>query len=567
MVYSIIVKTSFLKNPLLWIAILLSLVVGRTLLTTKHFHTHDDIQVMRIADYAMCWEDGQIPCRWSKNLGKGYGYPLFIFYPPIIYFVPLLISKLGLSYIASLNIFMFMTLPIAAYGMFKLVHALTRERKLAFLGSVLYTFYPYHAQNIFIRGVLAENLAWSLLPFIFWQFYELIANNKKSYNPAILLTLIILTHNISSMIFLPITIFWCILLLLSIRKKSKRLKSTLALTIKNLLLPFFLSAFFLIPALVERTIVQSDSMIINYYSYLVHFVSVNQILFSNFWGYGGSGPDLLDGMAFMIGKAYWIAFALLAAHYLYTNRSERSQLLKPVFVVSIILAPIFTFMMHARSTPIWLLLEPLQYIQFPWRFLGVVGFFIVLFITYTAKYLPKNIKNSFIFLLAMVVIISNFSYFKPEKYDAYIDDDYITGQLSNEQKETHLYDYMPITVHRIPDRVADSPIYESEQNITDISDIKWRSNFTEVTITQEADNLITFSSIEYPHWQAYVDGTPVSHQVDSVTGFVEVHVSSGTHTVKITRIEPSYRKLGNIISIASLIYVLFLIRSSRNKKI
>lgn len=559
-----IVKKFISKNLLLLLALLLSMVIGRTLLTSQHFHTHDDIQVFRLADYEMCWEDGQIPCRWSKNLGKGYGYPLFVFYPPTIYFVPLLFNQLGLTNIASYNFFMFLTLPVAAYGMYRLTYALTRKKELAFLGSVLYSFYPYHAQNIFIRGVYAENLAWSLLPFVFWQFYELITENRKSHKPAILLALIFLTHNISSMLFYPLIIFWCILLLAKNRKKTKKYRETLKLTIKNLLLPIPLAAFFLVPALVERTIVQSDSMIMNYYSYLVHFASMNQILISDFWGYGGSGPDLLDGMSFMIGKPYWITFALLAGYYIYKNRKSRDRLFHPLVIMSLVFAPLFTFMMHIRSTPIWQLFTPLQYIQFPWRLLGVAGFFIILFITFAANQLPEKLRKYFVAIMAILVITLYFPFFKPEKYDKYQDEDFISGQFSNEQKESHLYDYMPTTVHQIPGEIASSAIYESENPIESTTNIVWRSNFTELTITQNSDNIITFSSIEYPDWQGYIDGEPVEHQVDSITGLVKLAVPSGTHQIRIERKEPAYRIFGNIISILTFTYLLLITIKNRN---
>lgn len=554
------------NNKWLLLALIIAIIAGRKLLTLKHFHIHDDLHIFRLNEYIECWRDGQIPCRWSNDLGKGYGYPVFIFYPPMMYFIPAIINLFGFSYIASFNIFSFLTFPLAAYGMYKLIASLTKNDKLSFLGSTLYTLYPYHASNIFIRGAYAENLAWALLPYIFWQFYELIINKKHSYKPAVFLTLIILTHNISSMLFYPITILWCLFLIIYSKKNIKNISNTLLMTAKNLVFPIFLSAFFLVPALIERTIVQSDSMIINYYSYLVHFVSVNQIFFSNFWGYGGSGPDLLDGMSFMLGKPYWITFILLAGFYIYKNRTNRKKLLHPVVLISLISAPIFIFMMHARSTPIWLLFTPLQYIQFPWRLLGVAGFFIILFISYSAKDLPKKLIKPFITILTILVISLSFSFFQPEKYDEYIDDDYITGQFSSEQKESHLYDYMPITVHRIPDKVASSPIYTSKDPIDSIKNIQWRSNYTELTITQESDNLITFSSIEYPDWQAHLDGELVAHQADPLTGFVTLSVPSGTHVIRIERQEPSHRIMGNIISLFSLAYLIFAIRSKDTRK-
>ena len=55
---------------------------------------HDDEQIARLYDLNQALSEGQFPPRISPNLGFGYGYPFFNFYPSFAYL--LLPSKIGL---------------------------------------------------------------------------------------------------------------------------------------------------------------------------------------------------------------------------------------------------------------------------------------------------------------------------------------------------------------------------------------------------------------------------------------------------------------------------------------
>ena len=126
-----------LSHKWLLLSLFVAILAGRTLLTSRHFYTHDDIQVFRVNEFIECFKRGEIPCRWSANLGKGYGYPWFNYYPPMIYIISGLIHLSGFSIIASLNLLMFLSFILAAWGMYLLVKELTDRGDLAFLGSTL----------------------------------------------------------------------------------------------------------------------------------------------------------------------------------------------------------------------------------------------------------------------------------------------------------------------------------------------------------------------------------------------------------------------------------------------
>lgn len=540
------------------LAIIVSLFVGRTLLTNNHFHTHDDIQVYRVNEFAECLRNSQIPCRWSSNLGKGYGYPLFIFYPPIIYLVPSLFHLSGLSIVTSLNIFAYLMFPLAAYAMYQFAHSLSGNKKLSFLASVAYTMIPYHALNVFVRGVYAETLAWSLLPLILARIYSLMKTKSISYSTAILLTILLLTHNISAMLIYPVVILWAVLLVMKFKPHPRRIK----LLIQNLLLPLGLSSFFLLPALIEKPLVQTESMTAGYYSYINHFISLKQIFISNFWGYGGSGFGTeFDGMSFMIGKPYWIIFLLTSGIMLYSWVRSRKKTIDPLGIFFITFAVLFTFLTHNRSTLIWTKIPLLQYVQFPWRFIGLAGAFMLMAIVYFVRKKGKRITTPIILLGATLLIISYSSLFKPEKYDNYVDQDYLDGSLTELQQQEHLFDYLPSVAHSVPDEFATTLLFKSFE-VEILATTRSPHQFG-LSINSPTDSLITLSVYDYPGWEISLDGEEIVHNVHPNYGFIQIDVSRGDHFIKGEFKETRVRQGANLITVLSFLYLLWLIYSKR----
>ncbi len=547
-------KNFFKKSKWMVLALLIAALAGRALLTNKHFHAHDDIQIFRVGEYIKCFQDGQFPCRWSKNLGKGFGYPLFVFYPPVIYAVPALFSSFGLSINASLNLFAFLTFPLAAFSMFKLVKKLTAKSHLAFLASASYTLYPYHAVSVFVRGVYAETFAWSLFPLVLESFYTLIKEKKPSLRPAFLLVLIFLSHNISAMLMLPLTILWIGVLIAPAlftpaRTQLKALAFPIAL---NLIAPVAVAFFFLFPALSEKSLVQTDSMIYGYYSFVNHFVSIRQLLFSTYWGYGGSnfGTEY-DEMSFMIGGVYWVSFVLILLVRILMSWRARRFTLDLLSTYLITLGPVFFFLTHARSTPIWLLFPALSYIQFPWRLVGIGGFFLISGTIYILHRTASRWNSRLSILVTAILLFLYLPYFRPVSYDDYQDSDYLTGELTRNQQQEHLYDYLPKTVKSVPDEFAVVPIFKSDSDV-EVSDVIWRSNLLQFDYSSSLDQKILLSIFGYPGWSMRIDGQLIPYKLDPNYGMLLAEIPAGRHSLSAVFTDTKPRRVANYISLAAI---------------
>ncbi len=76
--------------------LLLSLILCWPLLNPGLFEIHDDQQIARLYLFDKALMTGQFPVRWVDGLGFGYGYPLFVFYPPLVYAIGEVVHLIGL---------------------------------------------------------------------------------------------------------------------------------------------------------------------------------------------------------------------------------------------------------------------------------------------------------------------------------------------------------------------------------------------------------------------------------------------------------------------------------------
>jgi len=124
-----------------------------------------------------------------------------------------------LNLITIYNIFFILSFLIAAFGMFLLVDYLTKDKKIAFISGIAFTFAPYH----FARGLGHLNMmeyGWIAF-FVLFLFKTL--NERKMKNPilaGIFLSIIFLTcfyYTIDSII------FTCIFLLYNFLQNRKKI--------------------------------------------------------------------------------------------------------------------------------------------------------------------------------------------------------------------------------------------------------------------------------------------------------------------------------------------------------
>jgi len=553
------------KNSLLrWVFLVVILTVPSftTLLQPGYFGHHDDLQIMRIYQMDKCIKDGQIPCRWVPDMGYGYGYPLFNYYPVMPSYLGELINLMGFSLVWSVKIVFLLSLIVSGITMFLLARALWGNLG-GLAASLFYVYAPYHAVDIYVRGAMAEGWSIAWAPLVFLSILLVIKNTNFKFVPllAISIALFLMSHNPLALIFTPVMGIWALILMW-----QKKNFSVIKLLIIGGLWGLGLAAFFTLPVLFEAKLVHIETLFIGYFNYLAHFVSLNQLFISDFWGFGGSVWGDGDGMPFQIGKLHSVITVISVPFVAILWKKDRAKSLIVLLLISVFWGS--AFLMHPRSNFIWERVTLLQNLQFPWRILSVTIFAASLL----AGGLFLEVKKSFRLALAVMMIIGLFAVYQPlfkiEKQIPLTDQEKLSGALWDMQQTAGIFDYLPKTAKMPPGKRASEGIQvlEGEAKITDLrKGSNWLSFSSDSTISAK----LRLPIYDYPIWKVSVDTKQVSFDNKNELGQPTFVVDSGQHQIYAKLHNTPIRTISNLLTVFSFALLIWWGRKKwlqKNKK-
>ena len=527
--------------------ILLLVPAVKSLFGPGYFNMHDDLQVMRLFQMDKCFADGQIPCRWSPDMAYGYGQAMFNYYSAFPYYTGALIRILTpLSYMATVKLLFMISIIAGAFGMYALAKEFWGERG-ALLAAVLYSYAPYHAVDVYVRGAMAESFSLAILPFLWWSIYLLIkkASFPKIAFVAIATAVLITTHNISTMIYFPFTLIWTGFWLIKFKVLKQIPKLILAV-----LLGLGLSAFFILPAIYEQNLIQTQHLISEYSDYHGHFVTLKQLFISRFWGDGPSIFGEADGMSFQVGWPHWWV-GIMAAPLIFIWAKKRKSLDKALLLAGLLgLFTLATFLTHPRSFFIWEAIPIMAFIQFPWRFLGLSMFFLA-FGAGALGTMETKLNKFFLGAVIIAAIVLNWNYFIPVHFSNKVrDEEKLRGLAFELQQKSAILDYLPKTAKLAPPSLA----FEAPRTISGNGDFfgfaKGSNRFSfEAQIYKSAT--VEIPVMYFPGWVVLVDGEKVPVKIHDTYGFIMVDLKDGRHIVKGRFVNTPIRTASNTISVVS----------------
>lgn len=543
--------------------ILLTLPAARFLFSPGYFSMHDDLQVMRIFQIEKCLADGQIPCRWVPDMAYGYGQAMFNFYSAFPYYLGALIRIVTpLSIIGTVKLLFLLSLVAAAVGMYLLAREFWGKTG-GILAAVLYTYAPYHALDIFVRGALAESFALAILPFLWLGFYLLIKKPTFARLAGVTFSLAALftTHNLSSLIYAPFTIVWVAFWI--IRFKSGR-------SIKNValagILGFGLASFFILPVIFESSLIQTRFLTLDYLNYEAHFVAVRQLFLDRDWGFGPSifGPE--DELSFAIGWPHWLLGIFLALIAILWLR-KRKRLELPLLLFGLLGAAGFTaYLTHLRSIPIWKAIPIMSIVQFPWRFLGLTIFFLSFALGAFAKGVFRFSKV-FSYLIIVFAITLNVGYFKPEyNFPEETDDKKLSGESFLIQQKSAILDYLPKTTPDAPKEPApNNPVIVSGDGRAYNFSKRSNSFFFDAEIYQDAQ--LQIPVMHFPGWKVVSGGNVIPSGPMGDYGLITISLPQGKHIIQGRFENTPVRSLGNAMTVTSALVIFggFLLKANKRK--
>lgn len=510
------------------------------LLQPGFFPIHDDLQPMRQFELEKCLHDGQFPCRWVLDMGYGYGYPLFNFYPPLPYFVGQLFRTVGFSFVDTVKMVGIFGFVVSALGMYLLGKEFW-GKKGGLISSVIFTYAPYHSVDFYVRAAVNEFWAMGFFSFVFWTTYKLVVSENKKWIPLISLSVagIMLSHNPTLMIFTPFYLLWIIICWY--RKKS--IKSFWSLAIAGIW-SLGLAAFFTLPVVFEQRFAHVETLVIGYFNYLAHFLDVKQMFFNINWGYGSSiyGPN--DTMSFAIGYLQWILPLVIILITPFIKKLRENWIIVSFCIFSFAFS---VLMMHWKATPVWQLLKPLEFLQFPWRLLTLTIFF-ASFMSGAIILISKKIWP----ILLMLTLLLNANYFKPrEWWPDYGDKERFSGRQWQLLTTSGIFDYLPIYAPMPP---ADPPGGDVSilNGVGTFEKIEKKSNSQVFKVKiVSADATLELQTFYFPGWKIWLDGVEkaINPKRDPILGRIRINVPFGSHLVEAKFTNTPIRIIGNLLSV------------------
>lgn len=546
----------FIKEnwPILIVLALAILIVWPTFLPGYFFH-HDDLHVMRIYQMRRCFNDLQIPCRWVPDMGFGNGYPLFNYYSALPYYLGAAFSY-PLGFVDSAKVLFFIPLVLGGVAMFLLSRELFGELG-GLVAGTLYLFAPYRALDSYVRGAVSESFALAIIPLVFYFSLRLIKNRSKFSFLGLSTSLgaFLLSHNIMTMIFLPLLlvwiIYWC-------REHSWR---NLWLLMLGLILGLGLAAFFVVPAFWERGLVQSENLIKNGFQYWIHFATSYQLFVDRSWGYGASIFGNADSISFQIGWPHW--WAVLAVGGLFTVRFFKFKFLSSNFKLGLLMIGFFIwgiFMTHNKSTFVWQNLPILQYAQFPWRFLGVVIFSSSILGGLLMVLVRNQWKWSVGLMIIALTVIFNVGYFKPISFYADVTDQKkLSGDSWEFQRRASILDYLPKEAKEPLGPAPTAP--EIRTGKAEISGFFNKSNSFQFTANVLYKANIEVPIFDFPNWKIKVNGVDFNHSHNNPLARIRLDLDPGSYLIEGRFTDTPVRGISNIISLVSLLVIIGLAAS------
>lgn len=522
---------------------------------------NDETQIANIFEYNKAMSLGQFPPRWAPDMHFAYGTPFPEFNYQLPYYLTFIASRIGSPITVSFKALMVLSAFVAFAG-FYLLGLEFASPQISLLAAIIYSYTPYRAVDLWVRGTLGESLAFAIFPFVLYFLFKL----SKKQTPlnliwsATSISLLVITHQIATIIVLPL--MFVITLVQALFKKDIK---SLIYQVGSGVLALFLSAFYWLPVLLEKRDLASVSPF-NFYD---HFPFIKQLIYSP-WGYGGSVPGPADHMSFRLGWANLLFVAIaVGCVILYHRKKKAKETVRTILLILLTIA-IPLFLMNIRSSFFWKIFPFTQEVQFPWRLLMATTLFTSLLVVFTLPLLrlPKKVINLFITCLVISVVALGMFHFTPGDLLTRDDNFYLRSFLPTQvlrPNETvsplylmHNEDYavIPKDAHpptTLPSQKITPILPDTKVTITDKNPFDLKAK----VISPYPDRL-TVNIFYFPGWLIEVDGQPADITLNYY-GAMTFKVTGGRHDIEVIYQDSRVRQVSNIISLGTFLGLIVII--------
>ncbi|MCJ7738764.1 MAG: hypothetical protein MUQ10_15870, partial [Anaerolineae bacterium] len=441
---------------------------------------------------------------------------------------------------------------------------------------VAYIYAPFLAYDIYNRGSLWESFAWAFPPLVLLGMHRWSLDRDRRYLIAgvAALAAMIVTHYPFAFLFAPVFLLWALV--------QGYLRRSWAVVGRAALLGALglgVTAFFWVPALLERSLIQTGRLLGTWvFDYHHNFLPFSHLLALP----RRADPALINDWPEKSLGLVPLLVALLPALG-WRSLGRRRQIRWQLGTLWVLVAGLSALTLPL-SLWVWEHVPLLSFVQFPWRYLGPAAFCLALLAGAVPGALttPRALAESgrdprFLGWVTAasicVLVVANLGWFYPSScsvpgnltVEGIIRWERLTDTLGTTAKG----EYLPIWVERFPDVTLDDQYAAGEEIVRlRLEDLPVGATISRATygalraeIALETPEAFTarYLAFYYPGWRVRVDGAVVPVMPEAETGLLTFDVPAGAHVIEVAFAETPLRWAGDGVSVVSVLVLVVLV--------
>jgi len=548
-------------DPYVWLVLAFSLFAVLPLAGPDYFFEAHDAPhtVFFLTEFDAAIRDGVWYPGWATDQALGYGYPTFVFYPPLAYYVAEGFHLLGAAKVVAIK----WTWALATIGAGLAMYAYARRvmgRQRGLLAAIIYVYVPYHLADIYVRAALAEYAAFVWMPLALLAFHRLVekVTLPRIGYAALAYGALLLTHNVTGLAFTPFLALYVLFCLLIEPGSGKERLVKASAALGGAILAFGIAAALLLPGFFERRYINQEQWVRETYDYAEHFVQPAHFL-SSAWGYAPGTPGTEGAMSFQLGTVPLILAVVATVAAFRREMAEKALIL--FFAAALVL---LLFLMLPVSAPLWELLPIASLVQFPWRLLALTAVALAVLSGFAIRAPDSRRLNGQVLVLALVAILGSFAYTlpqytsKPEHAEEPLLSIEFELNYTDMRGMTAWTEEMPETSPLVEQYLSGAdPMITAEVLAADatLEMIRAGGASDEVIIQSPGGTALRFYTYYFPGWQVFIDGERLPDEAlrpETVYGLITVDVPPGEHRVLLRWGDTPLRMAGKALTLVSL---------------
>ena len=426
---------------------------------------------------------------------------------------------------------------------------------VALFSAACYAANPYALLIVYLRSDFAELLAWALLPMLLSAALDLCAlteNGRRSTSRmaaifAFLFACLWLSNapaGVISSYSMALLFVWA-----AIREKSF---APVWRGIGGLALGFGLAGFYLVPAIYQQRWVNIGQALSSGLEPAQNFLYTTiEDPEHNAFNWIASSVAILLMVLTAVG-------ALLARST--SNNRDDGKAARKLWPPMVLLGVAAVILMIRPSSILWELLPKLRFIQFPWRWMGILAAPYAFF----GGAAIARARGRWIWMSVVIVAVAGTATFLVRK--AWWDSDDIPvlqDAIASGRGFDGTDEYDPISddhtdlpgkaprVEILPAKGAEPSPGKAEIRI-----LRWTAEEKELNVISSHPVRLAIRLLDYPAWRVEVNGRRVKPQSRETTAQMILPLTAGTNRIELTFVRTRDRTVGSLLSAVSLLALL-----------